>query len=214
MSGLALHPAPLADERAGHRAPVSGETASAGPDPDARVLAAARNGDRDARAALLTGFQDIWFRFCLAMLEHPEAARDATQETALRFLQRLNSFNGQSTLRTWSLGIALNVCREARRKGAVPVKGAQAGRPHLALVGAADASPAGPAALVEREEQAQVRRLVADLPRRQREAVLLRYFEGLSVADAARTMGCAVGTAKATLAQALASLRRHWETRP
>jgi RNA polymerase sigma factor (sigma-70 family) len=45
------------------------------------------------------------------------------------------------------------------------------------------------------------------LPQRQREALLLRYFEGLSLEEAAAAMGCAVGTVKATVHQALRALR-------
>ncbi|WP_370324563.1 sigma-70 family RNA polymerase sigma factor [Euzebya sp.] len=53
-----------------------------------------------------------------------------------------------------------------------------------------------------------VRRAVAALPARQREAVVARYFADLSVVDAAEVMGCAAGTVKALTAQAIANLRR------
>ena len=52
-----------------------------------------------------------------------------------------------------------------------------------------------------------VRDAIATLPARQREAVVLRYLADLPLADVADAMGCAVGTVKATLHQALASLR-------
>ncbi len=53
-----------------------------------------------------------------------------------------------------------------------------------------------------------VRRAVAALPRRQREAVLARYYADLSVAEAAEAMSCAQGTVKALTAQAIANLRQ------
>ena len=52
-----------------------------------------------------------------------------------------------------------------------------------------------------------VRDAIATLPARQREAVVLRYLADLPLADVAEAMGCAVGTVKATLHQALGSLR-------
>ena len=48
---------------------------------------------------------------------------------------------------------------------------------------------------------------IATLSPRQREAIVLRYFADLALADIADAMGCAVGTVKATLHQALNAMR-------
>jgi RNA polymerase sigma factor (sigma-70 family) len=64
---------------------------------------------------LLRELQDPWFRLCMSLLGDAEKARDAVQETALRFLKALPSYRGASTLMTWSMGIAINVVREMRR---------------------------------------------------------------------------------------------------
>jgi RNA polymerase sigma-70 factor (sigma-E family) len=50
--------------------------------------------------------------------------------------------------------------------------------------------------------------LVAALPPGQRSAVALRYYEGLSEAETARVLGCAVGTVKSNTSRGLAALRR------
>ena len=52
-----------------------------------------------------------------------------------------------------------------------------------------------------------MREAITTLPPRQREAVVLRYLADLPLADVAEAMGCALGTVKATLHQALGSLR-------
>jgi RNA polymerase sigma-70 factor (ECF subfamily) len=175
---------------------------------DASVLALAKRGDRSARAALLDELQDVMFRCCVSMLGRPEAARDATQETALRFLQGIGGFRGESGLRTWALGIALNVCREARRgKDATPVtlddgwaraSGEETPEHHAATA----------------EEHEMLRSLIETLPDRQREVVVLRFIEELSVDETAAAMGCAAGTVKATTAHALRALREKWSRKP
>jgi DNA-directed RNA polymerase specialized sigma24 family protein len=53
----------------------------------------------------------------------------------------------------------------------------------------------------------RLRESLAILTPRQRAAVLLRYSADLSIADVARALGCADGTVKATLHQALGRLR-------
>ena len=52
---------------------------------------------------------------------------------------------------------------------------------------------------------------VRDLPQRQREVVVLRVFEELSVADTAAVMGCRAGTVKASLKKGLANLKTKLE---
>jgi RNA polymerase sigma-70 factor, ECF subfamily len=169
----------------------------------AEAVQRAARGDRAAQAALLRELQDPWFRLCLSMLggDH-EQARDATQETALRFLRLLPRFRGESHVRTWSFGIAINVVREMRRRRIgralddVPV-GATPGV----------ASSASQHAVCA-EERSMLRAVLKDLPERQREALVLRFFEDLSVEQTAVAMQCAPGTVKATVHQALRSLRQ------
>jgi RNA polymerase sigma-70 factor (sigma-E family) len=58
------------------------------------------------------------------------------------------------------------------------------------------------------EASADLMQALAELPPRQRVALVLRYFEDLSEADVAETMGCSVGTVKSTTSRALDRLRR------
>ncbi len=167
---------------------------------DAAAIEAARGGDRAAQAQLLTALQDVWFRFCLSQLRGDrDRAADATQETGMRFLRQLPSFRGESQLQTWSLSIALNVVREMRRSRGFEALDAA---PELA---GATTSPV--MRLFDEDESAVLKQTLAALPDRQREAITLRFFEELSVEETATVMQCAAGTVKATVHQALRSLR-------
>lgn len=168
------------------------------------TLEQARRGNRDALAVLLRALQDSWYRMSLSLLADPDLAHDATQETAVRFLRHLPAFRGDSQLRTWSLGICVNVVREIRRSS----------RGHHSLDDGAVPFSAWDGAILpdvaaERAEEAQgLRNMLRTLPHRQREAIVLRYFEDLSVEQTAHAMQCAAGTVKATVHQALRTLRR------
>lgn len=59
-----------------------------------------------------------------------------------------------------------------------------------------------------------VRAAVARLPRRQRTALVYRYYAGLSVAETAEAMACAPGTVRALTHQAIAALRAHADLQP
>jgi RNA polymerase sigma-70 factor (sigma-E family) len=82
-----------------------------------------------------------------------------------------------------------------RRRKAAQLHGVLAGRP-----AAGDVAGEVATRLV-------VRDLLAKLTRRQRAVVVLRLFDDLSEAQVARILGCAPGTVRATLSQALAQLR-------
>jgi RNA polymerase sigma-70 factor, ECF subfamily len=170
------------------------------------MLTAARAGDRDARATLLRELEDPWYRMCLSLLGRADEARDATQETALRFLKQLAGFRGESQLRTWSLGIALNVVREMKRSAGRMAVVADAEGMADGLYGSGEWSPVD--AVEAAESREALLETLAVLPERQREAIVLRFFEDLSVEDTAALMRCAPGTVKATVHQALRSLRR------
>jgi RNA polymerase sigma-70 factor (ECF subfamily) len=164
----------------------------------------AQGGDRDAQAELLGQLQDPWFRMCCSLLGDAEKAREATQETALRFLKLLPRFRGESQLKTWSLGIAINVAREMRRSAsnrAVGIDGTELGEMKLHV------EPSPDETAEQAEQVSLLRASLKDLPERQREAIVLRFFEDLSVEETAAAMHCAAGTVKATVHQALRALK-------
>jgi RNA polymerase sigma-70 factor (ECF subfamily) len=171
---------------------------------DQITVEAARQGDRAAQARLLQQLQDPWFRMCMGLLDRSEDARDAVQETALRFLRQLPQFRGESSIMTWSMGIAVNVAREIRRKKR-PMQPFEADMEPPIRTHRHVESPDEHAA--SSEAHRVLWGTLNELPQRQREALLLRYFQQLSVEETAVAMDCAVGTVKATVHQALRSLR-------
>ena len=179
---------------------------------DDPTLEAARRGDRDALALLLRSLQDVWYRMSLSLLSDPDLAQDAVQETAIRFMKQLPGFRGESQLKTWSLGICLNVAREIRRwargRG---LRGPGSLEDGPEVEGKSDDGELPVEALVRGEQIEAIRAVLGTLPERQREAVVLRFFEEMSVEQTAAAMNCATGTVKATVHQALRTMRKKLE---
>jgi RNA polymerase sigma factor (sigma-70 family) len=68
---------------------------------------AARSGDRQALERVVRAVQDDVFRLALRMTGSPEDARDACQEILIKVVTRLDSFRGESSVRTWTYRIAV-----------------------------------------------------------------------------------------------------------
>lgn len=66
--------------------------------------------------------------------------------------------------------------------------------------------------LVEQADGIAVRQVLATLPDRQRQALLLRYFSDFSVAETAAAMDCAEGTVRALASQGVEAMRRQFAT--
>lgn len=156
-------------------------------------------GDANAFEQLVRRHQDRVFRLASVWLYDSQAAQDAAQETFIRAMSGLRGFLFRASISTWLYRMTRNVCSEMNRrqhKSANPPPVLTPSPAHLDV------------SVEDNESLLAVRAAVKRLPERQRDAVLLRVFEELSVADTAHVMGCRQGTVKAHLNKALANLAR------
>ncbi len=141
-------------------------------------------------------YDDVW-RFCARRVGYDLAA-DAAQDTFITAHQRLASFQSRSTVKTWLLGIALNQCRNSRRKQA-----SQVAEPWLEE-GFQGSSPSPESSVLDRVE---LRKALQKLTPEHREVVLVHEVDGLTYQEAAELLGIPVGTVKSRLHHAFLQLR-------
>lgn len=159
-----------------------------------RVLA----GDVSAFEGVVERWQgplvNLAYRFC----RDQSRAEDLAQEAFLRAFRNLSQWRRESTFSTWLFAVAVNVYRTDLSR--IP----------RGIVSLDDiAEPAGPETH-DAESQSRdelLRRAVAGLPPKYREAVTLFYFHEMDVPAAARTLGLPDGTLKARLSRARDLLR-------
>lgn len=164
--------------------------------PDSELVRRFQRGDRDAFAEFVHRYQDRLFRLASVWLFDAQMAADATQETMLRSFTSLKGFRYKAQPATWLFRMLRNICHEMNRHKAPrtdPTDPLHAHGPEVELA--------------SYEASETVRQLVSGLPERQRDVVLLRIFEDLSVADTARVMNCRPGTVKAHLNKAMTTLK-------
>ena len=135
-------------------------------------------------------------RTCFAYLGDMALAEDAVQETFLKAWKNLDRFRGEASEKTWLLRIAINTCRDMRRSRWTR---------HVDRRVTPEMLPEASAPFEERDEELTL--ALMRLPPKQREAMLLRYYQRMSLAQTAQAMGVTVSTVSKQLGRALRSLR-------
>jgi RNA polymerase sigma-70 factor (ECF subfamily) len=166
------------------------------------LAVAARDGDPQAVSAFVAATQPDVIRF-VASLTSPAEAEDLAQDTFLRAMKALPSFEGRSSARTWLLSIARHTALDHLR--------GQSRRPRLAaledwaaVASASSRSGSGPGSGSSSgfDEQIVMERLIAGLAADRREAFVATQIVGLSYQEAAEVIGCPVGTIRSRVARA------------
>ena len=133
-------------------------------------------------ARMVREHQASLLRLCYLSLRDQELARDAVQETFLKAYEGLHTFRGESTEKTWLTRIAINVCRDMRRAK------------WYRYVDRRFAPDAPKEREEASEEKIELDIAISRLPGKLREAVLLYYYQGMSVEEMAEVLHAAKST--------------------
>ncbi len=128
------------------------------------------------------------YRVAFRIVGDRSTAEDIAQESLSRAYQQWSKVSGYR--QAWVARVAGNLAVDHVRRR----------RPQLR----AGLLPASEASLTERVD---LHRALLELPKRQRDAVVLRYIADLSEADVAALLGCSPGTVKSHLSRGASRLR-------
>ena len=182
----------------------------------ARLVRAARSGDREAFGRLVATHQREVTRLAYRILGDPDDADGAAQDTFIKAWANLGSFRHECPFGAWLARIAVNQCRDRlKRKRFVVAEGRLGtrmdGRGLSPLETAVDSSPGPEARAVGREIGQKIAELIPVLPGMQREVFALRYYDDRSLAEIAALCRVSVGTVKTHLFRATQRVRRSME---
>ncbi len=162
-------------------------------------MQAAGRGDLEAFEEIVRRHQAWAWRVAYRFLGHEEDAADVVQDSFLRLLDAGNRYRPAASFKTYLYQVVSRLCLDrAKKKRPVYVKEV----PEIA-----DPSPHADETMVQDETAAAVRAALDALPPRQRMAVVLKYYEGLSYTDIAGAMRITVKAAERLLANARQSLQ-------
>ncbi len=158
-----------------------------------------RNGlDEDSFRVLMERYFDPGFAFARGMLSDPVAAEDAVQETFLRTIRARAAYDPKKPFRTWFFHILRNCCIDELRRRGTGMK--LAGEPETL-------EPVRPHDRAPETDLDDIMPHIEELPDIMREALILRFWSGLTLEEIGRTLNCSTEAAKKRVQRALAQLR-------
>lgn len=175
-------------------------TSSRDSSPVAQWAEQIRLGDAQAFEALFRSLHAPLVRFADGLAGEAAEADDLVQEAFVRLWERRTTLDADRSVRALLYRTVRNLAYNRTRD--------RSRRRHLLEARVLpDAAPRADLVLEARHTAEHLRRAVAALPERQREAFLLTRVEGLSHADVADVMGIAAATVNVHLVRALKALR-------
>jgi RNA polymerase sigma-70 factor, ECF subfamily len=184
------------------------------------LLTKARNGDRSAYGQIVDLYQDRLFNALLRMVGEPEEARELTQETFARGLEKVDTFRGEASPYTWLFRIGMNLAiSNLRRSQRLRIFSLDAGghggngaarrqNQASALIDRIASDSDSPAQSALRNEMHQV---VLDalgrLDAEYRAVLVMRDVEGFDYQQMADVLSLPLGTLKSRLFRARMALK-------
>jgi RNA polymerase sigma-70 factor (ECF subfamily) len=169
-----------------------------------RLVEQSRRGDLDAFDQLVARHYPRVYAVARRLSPSADDAADIAQEVFIAAWRQLHRFRGRASFPTWLHAIALRQCALGAR--AARSRPASLDDPSAPEPAASEVSSVQ--ALFERREQeTALHAAIRNLPRAQREAVVLHYFGGLTCAETAAAMGISAGAVMTHLFRARKTLR-------
>lgn len=161
-------------------------------------MADTHDDDRRQRfGQLVQQHQDAVLRTCFLYLRDRTLAGDASQETFLRAWRAMDTFRSESSEKTWLMKIAMHVCCDMNRSAWLRKINRRI-TPDMLPEPAADATG--------RDEELTM--AVMHLPKRLREAVVLHYYQGMTVVETADVLGISHAAVSGRLKRARDRLKK------
>lgn len=165
---------------------------------DVELVVRAQHGDHDAFTEIATALHNRLYRVALNLLSDVHLAEDATQHTVIEMWRNLPRLREPNKLESWAHRIVVNACRREGRKKARWIQ---------AIVAKPVEDPAASQGFATVAHRDQLERGFQQLPKEQREVLVLHHYASLPLREVAEVLDIPIGTASSRLSRAMGAMR-------
>jgi len=168
-------------------------------DSDHRLMLRVGQKDMAAYRELVGRHLNRGIKVAERMLGNRQDAEDVMQDTCLKIWKEAERWQPKARFSTWLYRVIFNACIDFKRK-VVPMSGVE-------VETLADDVPAADDAMMMMQRARRVKQALQKLPERQRAALILSYYEGVSNQDGAQALNIPLGTFQQLLFRARQGLK-------
>ena len=174
-----------------------------------RTVKNAQDGSKKAFEALYGEYYDKLYFFVLKNVGRKDVAEDITQESFLKAMEGIHTLENPENFGTWLHSIAFHKCKDIFRK---EKRSAYFDSDEEMEAVMENVSLNEPVMVPEdyatnKERAKELKQLIDELKPDMKSAVILYYYDNMSVADVAKTLGMNENSAKQKLCQARKKLK-------
>lgn len=147
---------------------------------------------------LMNSYGNSVFRMCYAYLKDYQLAEDVAQETFIRVYQHYGEFRNQSSIKTWIIQIAINLCKNQMRTHWWK------NRFHQMFMDVEEEATDSYDSILNGQ---LILEEISKLPVKYREVILLYYYQELTISEIAKILYMKESTIKARLVRAREKLK-------
>jgi RNA polymerase sigma-70 factor (ECF subfamily) len=169
---------------------------------EAALLARFASGDQSAARELTERYLPLALRQAWRVLGDEAEAEEVAQEALLRLWRQAGSWrSGEARVSTWLYRVTQNLCIDRLRRRRPKTSVDDVPEPH-------DPRPSVLDRLTASDEMRRLSAAIMELPARQRDALVMRHFDGVSNPEIAERLDCSVEAVESLLARARRQLAK------
>lgn len=184
-------------------------------DPEVGLMLAFQSGDISSFERLVQKYKGRVINIIYQFIGDRSDAEDLAIEVFLRVYQAAKSYKAKGKFATWLYKITTNLCLNQVRKGeklkTISLNQSitrEEGKKEELVEQIADSAPSPQDVLEKKERRALIREAVDSLPAKQRMAILLQIYEGLSYKEISKILGCSIKAVERRLYWARTNLKK------
>jgi len=162
-----------------------------------------RRRDPELLDRLIEQYQHRLLRYLVYLSGNRELAEDLFQETWIRVMERGHQYDGRREFSTWLYAVARNLTIDyLRKKSPVSLHGLMDAEQHASQE-PVDTTPSAWELVAQHQQNERIGAALAGIPAEYREAIVLRFQDGLALEEIASVTRAPLGTVKSRLYRAL-----------
>lgn len=167
---------------------------------DKELIYKIQHGNKELLAILIEKYYDDIYRFCYYKTGNSSLSYDLTQETFLKLIKYIGTYKHRGKFKSYLITIAMNVCNTYFYENNINIEELDSNQNY---------EKDNFDELEKIEEKDIVVQALNKLPEKQKEVIILKYYEDLKIKDISKILDEKVPTIKSRLKQGIEKLSRY-----